>query len=1503
MKYFKKILKYFVWLVGAIVILLIALYFFIQTDTFDKWALDYSLKKLNESESWIKKENYISAESINGNLLNGLRINNIVLTVKKDTLVSIKYLDLKYDIWGLLKQKISLDYVILNSPEVNLTKIKDGADSLVWSFTNLFSTSTDTTSSPFNWNIYVNSLRIENGKFRIFGDIPSKPLWALQWEKQDEFNYNELDISDFQLDMTGEYSNKFKKINVRNLSFNSNTNIILKKLSFDAFINIQDTITEISNLELYTNRSDIKIIKFSANALNPLDSNALDKYGDKNISVILNIERFNFADLKYFLPSVDMLDSTLSLYLDANGIYKNLNINNLKLNLPNSEINLKGNVQNLSNLDSLYFDVSTNSKIDPADIKTILKIKSIPHYRRLGVVLADIDYKGNYNDFYSEFNIRTSNGNIKGQVHLNIDEKSYSGNIITNNLNLAPILNDKKLKSNINLSANFEGSGFSPKNMSTKVRYNLKNSGAAGYSIISSSGTVNIYRNNMRLNIKANSYGGNTAVSGNINISNMKNPVYSLKGNMSNVDISRFSKNEKDKSNLNASFDINGSGISMNDLAGRFDIDVGNSIYSQYEIPETKVFAEQNKNSDNSSIQLTNKAMEIKADGTFAFSSLIESVLYNISLISNIAKKKIFPDSNFIYNDLSQYDHTGNINLNYNIITKDSSELRKLTSPFGIDFNGNINGRLTNSSEGFNSNSIVFIKNFSYQDTSIILNNFKGNILLTNDYLILNENNPLASFKINMDVNADRIWFDSNKFDSLNTLFRLSESMADINLKVKMDSVKYTKLKSNINLREDNIVFNVDSLYVKFNNYELVNDNKWIVNYLPQQEINISKLGLKSGNMVLNVDGKYSFAGQSDLNIKGENLNLGNIYEMIRPFDTTSTGEKNVYPVQGEFQKLYINLKGTPENLMLNLDVKSNLLKYDTVGIGTITASIAYKDQIFSPDISITNNENKGNLKIKGNIPIENLFIKRDTLAAVADKKSDLNLVANNFQIQYFTKLIPGIGDLQGILNGNIKAGGTYQNPELIGNLTMVKGKYLLDFTGMYYDYDFKISTENSKLVIDKIRLYNPDDDSRHIDVTGNIDFKGYNLNDINLTTSGDMVLLDKSNQENRLGLKGYLLGGIGNPPVTITGNLDKLNVKGQFLLKEATLAAIPDNGKGYQLDDKNIIYLSANDSAYVTDTNRRKISLLEYQNVNPFLRNRYILIDTTKSITLLKMLALDLSVKTERNLNVSLDFKNITRDRLFGEIQADLRIRSVRGRLIANGEANVVGNSYYRFYRDFKVKESKIIFRGPIDKPELDIRAVYANTKSKEQFGTITNSPIQVVLTAKGDPSDPEITLKLYENGTEMLGNDATSDAITFLLFGKYKNELSASESQSVATGIGSTLGSLYVTSFFGQVVRDVVPFIKDAELNYTEGGIQNTNVNVSSDLFGANITVGSRVIKNNAYLEFNVEYPLNNIININLPEKVLLQFAREQLSSSVITNMSLYYSTGLKVIYKLKF
>ncbi|HQY53133.1 MAG TPA: hypothetical protein PLD63_12250, partial [Ignavibacteria bacterium] len=103
-KIFKKLFKIFLWLTGLFIIFLVALFIFIQTDMFNNLALDFATKKLNEG--WKEKESVISAGSISGNIFSNLKLEDILITVKSDTIIKINTLSLKYDIWGLLDKQI-----------------------------------------------------------------------------------------------------------------------------------------------------------------------------------------------------------------------------------------------------------------------------------------------------------------------------------------------------------------------------------------------------------------------------------------------------------------------------------------------------------------------------------------------------------------------------------------------------------------------------------------------------------------------------------------------------------------------------------------------------------------------------------------------------------------------------------------------------------------------------------------------------------------------------------------------------------------------------------------------------------------------------------------------------------------------------------------------------------------------------------------------------------------------------------------------------------------------------------------------------------------------------------------------------------------------------------------------------------------------------------------------------------------------------------------------------
>lgn len=1500
---FRKIGKFFAGIIIFLIILIIGLYFFIQTDTFNKWALDYTLNKLNKS--WELKDNKVNAESLNGNILKGIALVNGNITVKGDTLVKFASLEVKYDLWALLKHKINLDYVILNSPRINFLGSKDSVQNIIWNYANLFSSTEneDTSKSVFDWDVTIDKFKIENGFLRVIGDYQKNTdLWKPEREKIKEFDFANLDLSDLQLELNAKYFKDSKSINIVNLSFNTNSDFNLKKLALESNINIKDSVTDIRNLELLTNRSDVKINKLRMNGFNPFNGVVYENFKDKNVDIKIDIKKFNFDDLTFFLPELDFMDSTVAMTLDANGNYGNLNINNLTVNLPNSSISFKGNVQNLHDPSNLYFDVRANNlNLQPRDTKIVLPGIPIPDYSNLGPVQGNIYYKGTVDNFYSEYNLTTGGGNVNGQTSLNLQNESYNGYLVASGINLGKILKDNKLNSNLNITAKFDGSGFALNKMSSNIIYSLNNSSMAGYSISSSNGNIKAMRNNFTFNIKANSSAGNTVVAGRVNISNMKNPVYVLKGNVSNLDVSKFTKNSNDKSSINTAFDINGRGADLNNINGQYNFVISRSSYGEYRIAQTPLNIQINNSGNESSLKVVTDMAEINANGTFNIASLTNAVTNNIKLFSESIQNKLIPGTNSNNNSAPVHNSGGNAKLSYEVIVKDTAKLSEILRPFGIVFKGNIKGSIDNSASEFRSAVLLDVKDFKYKDTSIVLKNVKTDLIFKNDYSA-NTGSSLSPFTIALNTTGDRIIFGANKIDSARVNINMINSVAEIKAKAKQDSVNYGNLSGRFDLSGDKITAEVDSIFTKYGKYEVSNSNKWIVSYTPGREVNFEQFALKSKKIIINVNGTYSITGSSDVRIEGDNIPLANIFDALNPPDTAIVLEKYKYPVEGELTTLSVEYKGTIDNPELNAILSSNVLEYDGNKIGTVSAKFVYKDEVLTPDIEMKNYGNKGNLVINGNIPFKNPLIPQDSSVEFTNNPVDLKLTAKDFQLAYFTKLFPGIGNIEGILKGELTAKGTASNPELAGNLSINKGSYFLSLTGMDYKFNLNVSTANSKLVIDKLSLMNVNEDTRHFDIFGNIDFKGLKLNEIDLQATGDMVFLDKDVDANDLGVYGYLYAGSGSPPITIKGNFKKLDIKGQFLIKDATISSVPLQGSGYDMGSDNFTYVNASDLT----TWRKEDSLIivspeEMKKISPFERYKYALSENESSV--MDFLNLDVNVKTEKNIYASIDFNNITRDRLFGEIQADINFKTLNKELNAEGSVNVVGDSYYRFYRDFKVKDSRLTFNGPISNPVLDIKAVYEGTKPTQQFGATSSIPVQVQLTIKGEVSAPLIELKLLESGSEVSGSDAQADAITFLLFGKYKSELSTSQRQAVATSVGSSVGSLYASSFISQAIREVLPFIVDAEFNYKGGDVQNTDVSVTSQFGEATVKVGSREVQDANYFEFTVDYPVNKLLNLSLPETLLLEIAKEELTNSVISSSDVHYSMGLKLIYKIKF
>ena len=1521
----KIIGKIFLGLFIFIIMLIIGLYFFIQTDTFNKIALDFGIKRLNES--WTEKKSNIQVENMTGNILKGLTINNGSIVTQGDTLLKVHHIYLRYDLWGLLSKEIRLKNLTLNTPSINLLKVKGEGDSTAWNFVKLFTSSKeqkDTSTSPFAWGISVDNFKIENGTIQSFGVQSANPEDRFKHAYKKEFDMNDLLLANFEMDLNVRYYKDYKNINLNNLAFNTNSDFKLKKLSFNTGINYRDTTTVLWDMLLTTDKSDVRISKLFLNSFNPLDSTTFPNFVNKKLEADLNIRNFNFKDLRYFLPSVDMLDSSANVSLKADGTYKDLNVKDLTMVFPNSYVNIKGKVQNLqSPSDSLYLDVQAyNLSLLPSDILAVYDLPVLRKYSQVGKVYADIDYKGTFENFYSKFNIKTQNaGGAEGLVNLDLKHESYNGNIMTSSLDLGKILNSRSLTGRINMKADFDGSGFAMNKMASNINYNIWSSSFGGYDIRSSTGKINAVRNNIRLNIRHNSSFGNAIVAGRVNIANMKNPSYALKGNVGAFNLAALTHKASDKSNLNFAFDVNGHGASLNNINGKFDLNIRNSFFAGMNIPATPLHASIVNSGANSDVKVNTDFMTFTGHGTMNFAGISKAVMYNINSVTEGIAQKMQTDStgSFAYTVTSPTLYskgsipTADFVFNYALAITDSLKANTILAPYGMKFNGNVSGNISNSTTKFTSLTKADIRNFVYQDTAIILKNFRSDINFNNNYDQIGEN-PLASFVTDINANGDYIKMGSSMIDSLKMKFDLENAAGKLDLFAKQDSTKRVYLNGALDLTTADIKTNFDSVNVLFSGYHVTNKDNWLINYTPDGRINFEKVNVVSKNNVLNISGDYALNGNSDVSIKGKDLDMKGIYSLINNSDTTNVVASPPNPLSGKVNTFIVNFKGDLKDPILTAQVHTDPLSYTSIAFGKFDIDFKYENEIADLKANLINTIKKGSIDVTAHVPFAN------PLSGDSTKKDftfstipiEAKVAAKDFQLEYFLKLIPGLADAKGILNGEINASGTASSPELTGGLKIKEGTAFLSTTGMNYNYDMAVSTANSKLVIDHISLFNVDDDSKHMDLMGNIDFAGMKLNDIDLNMRGDLVLIDKGVEANDLGVYGYIWAGSGSPAITIKGNLDKLKIGGQFIIKDATINSVPMNGSGYDTEHDKFVYINADKDAYgkiFHDTTSSAVShdtviyieRKDLAKVNPFYKYLYALKDTTAVKT--NFLDLDLNVKTEKNIYLSIDFNNLTRDRLFGEVQADMNLLTENNEYTAHGRIDVVGNSYYKLYRNFKISNSSVTFDGPIGDPSINLQAIYTGTHNAEQYGASTSSEVQVKATVTGRVSQPEVDLKLLENGGEVAGTDAQADAITYLLFGKFQSELGTSETQSIASGVGTTVGSNYVSSILSENIRNVLPFLVDAEFNYSEGNVENTDVQLTSEFGGATIKVGGKLLKEVKNFDFVIDYPVNNLFNLNLPETLMLELYRQQLSSNVLGSDETSTNTGIKILYKFKF
>lgn len=495
-------IKYILFPILGLLCLACLLLVFTQTRIFKNLVRDYIEDRSGE---------YINADlrigRIDGNLFTDLKISDIVIEDRGDTLVYINTIITKYRPWRLLRGEIYVDSMLIDQPYIYVKQISDSTYNLGELFKRRAAEEADTVKTgatePPGMSLVLADFDLKNARIKIDAVDSVIPELVYDFNVRLKAKYNPevqtLNLRDFRLktvdpdfsinELTCTIKRENEKISLRDLVIRTAHN----RIDADGIYRIPDSLKSYGNIST----APIEFSEFTA----ILPDLALR--GHPAIDI----------DLNYLL---DSLEAKLELTEGEQRMFIDANINGLKDMIRQKtggqiRYYLKGQVQNLNPsrwIDDPRLDHTINGTFNisgsgipgragrPEDARVVFSSTlggCIFWGRPISSVSLNADYdRGDLkirNKTDSEFGNLLLNAQVIG---INSIQK-YNASMNIEELNIAPLLSNDSLQTDLNLILRTKGTGFDPENMKGVLTLNLLPSSIKGIGPVRQFGFDSLY--------------------------------------------------------------------------------------------------------------------------------------------------------------------------------------------------------------------------------------------------------------------------------------------------------------------------------------------------------------------------------------------------------------------------------------------------------------------------------------------------------------------------------------------------------------------------------------------------------------------------------------------------------------------------------------------------------------------------------------------------------------------------------------------------------------------------------------------------------------------------------------------------------------------------------------------------------------------------------------------------------------------------------------------------
>jgi autotransporter translocation and assembly factor TamB len=1425
---FHKIVNVFIGIALGLIITILIFLGFTQTSTFRGILREKVIALLNNETN-----GRVNIEKIDGTIFTSLFLRNTSIVVDKDTLLYARNIEIKTSPLQLLLKKIYVRKILLEN--VKIAMLQDSAG--LWNYSKFLKPKPeDNSKSSFPFMIQVNDFQLHNVSLtrQSYTNLKSVNVY-------NEMNFDDLRIKDLYFDAQAfvDIDNSNYLLILKEFSFKPNLNRFkLKNISGE--IAVTKNFSSITNFNFITDSSRIKM-NVRLDSLDLFGKVSLEDFKNYPVSIDIKARPFNFDDLSSFIGSTEILKGSPSLELKAHGKFGGFKIDKCILDYRNTHFDLDGKLLNLNKPQNIFIQAKiNNTDIDYKDVNVLLPTLKLPEYAKLEVRNSNLEFEGEPTNFKSTFIGNIDEGKVKFEAALNLKSSPMNYNIKfeTENLNLAPVL---EFNTKLNSNGTLVGRGVSPGELNMDLNFSAFNSSINGYSIDKVNLKSHAANRVIDLNLNASSDTAGANFKASFIFDKDTIPSYNINGVLKNFNLATFIKNPKYDSNLNLNINLDGKSFNPDELTGSIKFGVDSSRFSNKYIDHSEIQCSFKKDSAHREILLTSDFVDFKIDGNFSLNKAVELMSYESSTISKIITRKINQLNPLNVVQRRPRDTTAvtvlpiivdeNLKFNYDIKFKDFELIAKLMGNDRMDISGSCGGYVQNQSGNFSITAqlkLDYIIMVQKASTFYISD-------LSTDINFTRNNHSMAFSKLfgTASITGKRFYSGSN-IKSIDADIVFNQNKLIFNTSANIDDIITANAEGVIYMTSGEQKLAINKLSLLYEGIDWTNKDTVKVLLNPDY-FKIINCQLHKDTSLISLKGIIESSGKQDLTINAARIS-GDILEKylfgLKVNQIKTSGEA-VIKIGGEFEKPLMDISVNLKNLAIATSKPSNIKGNATYSDKKLTASFDLLD--------LTSNENKSLISFKGYLPVDLSFAPVEK-RFLQDDKINIQLSSSHFDLSTLGSLIPQVSDQKGILTANISMDGTFKTPIYSGSLSLTDGSFRSVYNNLVYTTGLKLHFADQIMNLDSLVISNTGD-TRYAGTivgSGGITFDGFKPKDIELKFNGDLAVLGPPTKSISPFFYGDLLIGTDGDWL-LTKRGDRVFFKGNALMKLTNLVYTTGVETG-GLSNKDF------DIQILEDTTKIDKEFLRFKQV--LTKEKAFRQQNSQNSEKNLNFDYEIGIRAENTATLTFILGQVANQKLIVEIRGDMKYSNVDGQSQAQGVFELLQGSKLEFFKTFEAAGT-LRFESDITNPYLDIVATYKSDYVNPHDVTGTTQEIAVKIKIKSPLS--ELGKNLASN-TESIGVYTVSkngqsdvrdtrydyaDAFSFIIFGKFKDELTAQDKTSFAgqsNAFGSTatslLGSL-LSNFVNTQVGDLINNIQISQYGYytkfsVSGRIQNFSYSI---------------------------------------------------------------------------